>query len=118
MSTLHARGLRYRKNVSSLPGKPDVVFRLAKVVVFVDGRFWHGWKFAEWRDKLAPYWREKIDRNRRRDTQVARKLRRQGWSVVRVWEHELDSDAERCVERIVKTLRRPRGAQGQGGGAS
>ncbi len=53
---LHARGLRYRIHVVDLPGRPDLVFRRAKVVVFIDGDFWHGWQFNRWKDGLAPYW--------------------------------------------------------------
>ncbi len=47
-----ARGLRYRKYSAHLPGKPDLVFSSARVVVFVDGDFWHGWRFEEWEQKL------------------------------------------------------------------
>jgi DNA mismatch endonuclease (patch repair protein) len=81
---VHARGLRYRKHVAALPGRPDLVFSGAKVAVFVDGDFWHGWRFSQWKDKLAPYWKEKIERNRRRDARNVRRLRHQG-SDLRQW---------------------------------
>lgn len=102
---LHARGLRYRTHVAHLPGRPDVVFGRAKVAVFVEGDFWHGWKFDCWKQGLAPYWREKIERNMRRDAQNLRRLRRDGWKVIRVWEHEIEADAARCADRIELAVR-------------
>lgn len=102
---LHARGLRYRTHVAALPGCPDVVFRTPKVAVFIDGDFWHGWRFSAWKEKLAPYWREKIERNMRRDNQNFRKLRRQGWLVIRLWEHEIEADAAGCADRVVAAVR-------------
>jgi DNA mismatch endonuclease (patch repair protein) len=103
---LHAQGLRFRLHVSSLPGCPDVVFVRARVIVFIDGDFWHGWKFDQWRHKLAPYWAAKIARNRARDRSNFRKLRRRGWKVVRVWEHQIERDALRCTERIIAIIER------------
>ena len=64
---LHARGLRFRKHVAWLPGQPDIVFVSAKVTVFVDGDYWHGWRFPLWSGKLTAYWKHKIEGNRRRD---------------------------------------------------
>lgn len=104
-SLLHARGLRFRKHVRSLPGQPDLVFVKAKVIVFVDGDYWHGWRFPQWRDKLAPYWKQKIEGNRRRDRRNFRKLRREGWLVIRVWEHQVECDADRCVDHIHAAVR-------------
>jgi len=105
---LHARGLRFRIHVKELPGCPDVVFVSAKVIVFIDGDFWHGWRFEQWRAKLALYWEGKISRNRERDQCNFRKLRRCGWAVLRVWEHQIERDPERCAERIVAAVDRGR----------
>lgn len=102
---LHARGLRFRKHMSGLPGKPDLVFVSAKVVVFVDGDYWHGWRFPTWRHKLAPYWRRKIEGNRRRDQRTFRRLRRRGWYVLRLWEHQIECSAERCIDRVEAAVR-------------
>jgi len=102
---VHSRGLRFRKHVASLPGCPDLVFSTARVVVFVDGDFWHGWRFPVWRDKLADYWRAKISRNRRRDVKTFRALRRAGWLVIRIWEHDVKRDAKLCVDRIEERVR-------------
>lgn len=102
---VHARGLRFRKHKNGLAGRPDLVFGSAKVVVFVDGDFWHGWRFPAWRDKLGDYWKDKIARNRRRDQKNFRSLRRSGWLVIRIWEHEVKQDAESCVDRIEEAVR-------------
>src|SRR5665811_945464 len=77
-SELHRRGLRFRKHVSSLPGKPDVVFTKARVIVFIDGDFWHGYRFPAWEEKISDFWKTKIGRTRERDAKNHRKLRREG----------------------------------------
>ena len=102
---VHARGLRFRKHVRSLPGSPDLVFFRAKVVVFVDGDFWHGWRYPSWKSKLKPYWKEKIGRNRDRDRRNYQKLRRRGWIVIRIWEHHVNNDPSQCVDRIEEAVR-------------
>lgn len=101
---LHARGLRFRLHRAGLPGRPDIVFTRPKVAVFVDGDFWHGWGFARWRDRIAPYWRSKIEGNRARDVRHCRNLRRHGWLVIRIWEHHIERDPKACVERIIRAL--------------
>ena len=101
----YARGLRFRKDAKWLPGRPDLVFSRARVVVFVDGDFWHGWKFDEWRDGLAPYWLAKIERNMGRDKENLETLRTMGWNVLRLWEHEIERDPATCVDRIERAVR-------------
>lgn len=103
---LHNRGLRYRIHSAQLPGKPDIVFTKAKVAVFIDGDFWHGWRFSQWQHKLQPYWKSKIAGNRRRDQTNFRQLRRQGWIVIRIWEHEVKRDPLSCADRIEVALGR------------
>ena len=98
---LEAAGLVFARHEASLPGKPDFVFEESKVAVFVDGDFWHGWRFPVWAHRLAPFWSEKIAKNRLRDQRNFRKLRRAGWTVVRIWEHQVESDILDCVRRIV-----------------
>ena len=101
---LHFRGLRFRKHKDGLPGRPDLVFPGARVAVFVDGDFWHGWQFPRWKQKLTPYWKMKIEGNRRRDQRNFQRLRRAGWEVIRIWEHEVRIDAESCVDRIEEAV--------------
>ncbi|MGL4463959.1 MAG: very short patch repair endonuclease [Planctomycetia bacterium] len=110
-SALHRRGLRFRRNVPGLPGKPDFVFPGSRLVVFVHGDFWHGWRFPQWKAKLTPYWQEKIDRNRRRDRRNCARLRRAGWRVKTVWSHQVDKDLPGIVDvihRLVKEATPPR----------
>lgn len=103
-SALHKRGYRFRKHVTSLPGKPDIVFPRVKVVVFVDGDFWHGYRLPQWEHKLADFWRQKIARNRERDQKNFRCLRRMGWRVIRIWKHEINEDLDGCLRRIISAI--------------
>src|SRR5690606_20173307 len=73
-SELHTRGFRFHKHVQELPGKPDVVFTKAKVAVFIDGDFWHGYRFPAWEHKVSDFWKQKINKNRERDRRNHRKL--------------------------------------------
>ena len=103
-SALHRRGLRFRKHVKDLPGKPDIVFSRLKVLVFVDGDFWHGYRFPAWEHKLSEFWRKKISQTRKRDVKNRRKLREMGWTVIRLWQHELKQDFEGSVNRILSAV--------------
>ena len=103
-SDLHRRGFRFRKHVQGLPGKPDIVYPSEKVAVFVDGDFWHGYRLPQWEHTLTEYWREKLTRNRRRDQRNFRRLRRMGWTVIRIWQHEIERDLSDCIQRVVATL--------------
>lgn len=91
--------------VRELPGRPDFLIRPHGIAVFVDGDFWHGWRFPAWRLKLSEQWEEKIDANRRRDRRNHARLRRSGWVVIRVWEHQLVRNPDRVRERIRAALR-------------
>lgn len=97
-------GLDSERHARDLPGSPDFVFREQKVALFVDGDFWHGWRFPSWRTKLSEEWKVKIEANRRRDCRNYRRLRRMGWKVVRLWEHQVKSDIQACVNRVTRTL--------------
>jgi DNA mismatch endonuclease, patch repair protein len=96
----------YEEHVRDLPGRPDFVLRSSKVAIFVDGDFWHGWRFPAWHLKLSEKWEQKIARNRARDLRNFRALRRRGWMVIRIWEHQLERDPDRCVERVLLILGR------------
>jgi DNA mismatch endonuclease (patch repair protein) len=105
-SELHRRGFRFRKHVKTLPGSPDLVFPARRLAVFIDGDFWHGWRFPNWQKQLSPFWRDKIAKNRRRDFRNFRKLRARGWKVVRIWQHTIERDFESALDRIVRALQR------------
>jgi len=89
LALLSEVGLTPETHAKDLPGRPDFVLRDQRVAIFVDGDFWHGWRFPAWRHKLAPFWEVKISANRTRDSRNHARLRRAGWSVVRIWEHQI-----------------------------
>jgi len=86
-------------------GQPDFVFALARVVVFVDGAFWHGAPgFTRFPKSRTHYWKPKIERNRQRDREVTRRLRAKGWAVLRFWDYELQDDPKAVVEKVRKKV--------------
>lgn len=99
-----SHGLSWESHVRDLPGRPDFVFRSERVAVFVDGDFWHGWRFPQWREKLSEKWEAKIAATRRRDARNHRRLRQMGWRVVRIWEHQIERSRSHCVTRVVSSL--------------
>jgi DNA mismatch endonuclease, patch repair protein len=105
-SELHRLGLRFRKHAKELPGCPDVVFTKAKVAIFTDGDFWHGYRYPTWKDTLSPFWQAKIEANRARDRSNHRKLRRLGWTVIRLWEHQIEREPDRYIAAIAEGLSR------------
>jgi DNA mismatch endonuclease Vsr len=100
-----ARGYRVRNN---LPGRPDIVFRRELVCVFVDGCFWHSCPRCRIRQpaRNVEYWSAKLLRNVQRDKQMRRELRRLGWRVVRLWEHQLQRHPHAAVKRILQLVNR------------
>lgn len=102
------RGLRYRKNVKTIIGKPDIVFPNAKVAVFCDGEFWHGFNWEERKAQIKSnqdYWIPKIEKNRERDKRVNDELSKDGWIVIRFWEKQIKDNVNGCadiVENFVK----------------
>jgi len=102
---LHAMGLRYLVDVKPLedsPRRADVVFRRAKVAVFVDGCFWHGCPIhGTWPKANSRFWRAKILANRARDSDTDTRLRAAGWVAIRVWEHDDPNRVARIVARRV-----------------
>lgn len=102
---LKKKGLAFRTHVRELIGTPDIVFVSARVVVFVDGDFWHGYRLPEWHDNLSPFWQRKISSNRARDKRTFRALRRRGWTVIRIWQHQIKSDMPKCIKRITAAVR-------------
>src|SRR5262249_25204607 len=102
---LHKAGLRYSVDARPLPGssrRADVIFRRARVAVYVDGCFCHGCpQHATWPKANASFWREKLDANRRSDTDTNQRLKAAGWIVIRGWEHEDPRKVARRVTRAV-----------------
>jgi DNA mismatch endonuclease (patch repair protein) len=104
-SALRARKYRFRKHLKSLPGKPDIAFTKKKVAVLADGDFWHGYRFSSWKKRVSRFWQLKIAKNRERDFRNHRKLRYQGWTVIRLWGHEVQRDIGGSVEKVVAAVK-------------
>ena len=106
---LFAHGLRYRKNVSKLPGKPDIVLPKYKAVVFVNGCFWHGHEGCKYfvpPKTNTEFWYAKFQYNQERDARNYQKLRDLGWRILIVWECEIrHGDADKRLEQLVEEIK-------------
>lgn len=110
--------LHFSSHRSDLPGCPDFVFEKRRLAIFVDGDFWHG---RQWRLRKLPnlasqfergrnrdYWIQKIERTVARDRSNTRRLRRLGWSVLRIWESDLKRRPDASIVRVIRALERDR----------
>jgi len=85
-------------------GKPDCLIE-PNILIFIDGDFWHGWHFYKWKNNLSQeYWRPKIERNMKRDISTARKLRREGYKVIRIWEHTVKKNPGMAIRKIASHI--------------
>ena len=111
---LWKRGLRYRKNVKTVFGHPDIAFIGKKIAVFCDSEFWHGYDWERRKDDIKSrrdFWIPKIERNMRRDIEVNDVLKSDGWIVLRFWGKEIKKDVCKCadiIETAVKNNKRER----------
>ena len=104
---LWSRGLRYRKNVNRIYGKPDIVFIGKKIAVFCDSEFWHGYNWEERKKDFKShqeFWIPKIERNMERDAEVTAKLESEGWTVIRFWGNEIKKNTAQCADIIEKAV--------------
>lgn len=107
ISLLKKAGLKGWRRNSSLPGRPDFVWPILRIVVFVDGCFWHGHNCGK--NNMQPktnakYWKEKIEGNRRRDRLVTGALRQKGYGVLRIWECEISKRPSHSIRRLKRML--------------
>lgn len=96
---LKEAGLKFKKHYS-LPGKPDAVFLTEKLVIFVDGEYWHGKGFSKWKNKLSQFWLDKINSNIKRDRIIRRRLRKDGWQIFRVWGKDIIREPDKYLQEI------------------
>lgn len=104
---LRARGIRFSKNNRKLLGKPDIAISKYKVAVFIDGEFWHGYRWDAKRKKIKAnrdYWIPKIERNITRDKKYTAELKKSGWAVIRFWSLEIKKKQEQCLNKVIKVL--------------
>lgn len=105
-SALHKLGYRYslKYRFKELNFRPDIVMVSRKTCIFIDGCFWHRCPRCFKAPKSNKrYWNPKIARNVERDREQNRYLRKKGWKVIRIWEHEVEKNPERCINRIKKS---------------
>lgn len=105
-SILHKLGFRFRKNVSSLAGKPDIVLPKYKTIIFVHGCFWHQHKDCQKANRPTSnieFWNNKLDKNIKRDKQTEAELKGLGWKVIVVWTYEM-KDKELLIEKLKTSL--------------
>ena len=98
---LFAKGIRYRKNNKKIYGTPDFTITRYKIAIFADGDYWHGKDWETRKKKLgtnAGFWFDKIERNMERDFKVNKKLREEGWTVLRFWESDIKKKLHQIAE--------------------
>ena len=107
-SILWRKGYRYRKNVKNILGKPDIVFRKKRLLIFCDSSFWHGKSFDKKVKRIKTnykYWVEKIRTNIKRDKLTMHKLQAEKWNVLRFWDVDIENNPEKIVKKIRKYLK-------------
>lgn len=103
---LFSKGIRYRKNVSDLPGKPDIAIKNKKLVIFLDSCFWHGCPQHLRRPQSnQDYWNRKVEINIERDQKINSEYKKLKWKILRFWEHEIKNNAGECINTLLKELK-------------
>ncbi len=106
-SFLRKNGCRFCTHRKNVFGKPDIAIISEKKAVFIDSDFWHGWQYPKWKNNLnGDFWVKKIEANRNRDKKVNRLLKKEGWRVLRIWEHELEVKRDESLNKIVDFLKK------------
>lgn len=102
---LYEAGLRgYRLN-SKLKGRPDIVLTRCRLAIFIDGCFWHKCPECYIQPQTRKkFWEDKINKNTERDKEVNKKLKKEGWTVVRFWEHEVIKNPKKCLDKILNII--------------
>ncbi|MED3501526.1 very short patch repair endonuclease [Brevibacillus agri] len=106
---LWSLGYRFRKNVKSLFGTPDIAIKKYKEVIFIDSCFWHGCPYhCRLPKSNEEFWVTKIRKNQERDTIVTNYYRDKGWTFLRFWEHQITDDFSKVIEEITDTFKAAR----------
>lgn len=106
---LWAAGYRYRIDYKKLIGKPDIVLKKYRTVIFIDGEYWHGYNWEERKPKLRTnreFWIPKIERNMQRDREVNAELDHIGYKVFRFWEREIKKELDACLQKVISHLQK------------
>ena len=103
-SALRKMKIYFQRHYKRIVGSPDIAMSRKKVAVFIDGDFWHGTNFLKKKKMAKKYWRDKIESNILRDRRNRVKLKKQGWKVLRIWEHEIKNNLPKAISRIEKLI--------------
>jgi DNA mismatch endonuclease (patch repair protein) len=107
-SALWSSGLRgYRRNLKGVLGTPDFCWKRRKIAVFCDSSFWHGFNWPDEKKKIKvreKFWFKKILDNMRRDKAITKRLKQDGWKVLRFWDFDIKKDTSTCVKEIARVL--------------
>jgi DNA mismatch endonuclease (patch repair protein) len=105
-SYLRKQKIYFQKHYECIPGKPDIALPSKKIAIFINGDFWHGYRFPAWKKRIPKiYWRDKIASNIARDKRRYAMLRRRGWHILKVWEHEIEKRPEKAFKKIENFLK-------------
>lgn len=105
-SYLRKHKIYFQVHYEGIPGKPDIALPSKKIAIFINGDFWHGYRFPIWKNRIPKiYWRDKIASNIARDKKRYAMLRRRGWRTMKVWEHEIKKRPEEAFQKIEKFLK-------------
>jgi DNA mismatch endonuclease (patch repair protein) len=100
---LSSKKIKFKRH-PKIYGNPDFLVG-KKTAVFCDGDFWHGFQYDEKKKPKKEFWKNKIEENMKRDRRISRKLRRDGYSVIRLWEHDIEKRPNVCLSRIIRFMR-------------
>lgn len=102
---LWKKGVRFRKNVKSLFGTPDIAIKKYKIVIFVDSCFWHACPMHGKIPKSnVEFWKNKLTRNKQHDCEVNEYYRNRDWTVIRIWEHEIRDDLDNVILNLIACI--------------
>ena len=105
---LRKEKIKFKRNCITVLGKPDIAFVDRKIAIFVDGEFWHGYRWEQKKKKIKDnrdYWIPKIEKNITRDKKNNRQLKIAGWRVIRFWQQQIIKDLPKCIQKIKKSLK-------------
>lgn len=103
---LQKRKIYFQKHYKRAVGNPDIALPCKKKAVFIDGDFWHGYQFLKQRKRLPKkYWQAKIEDNIKRDRRIRAKLKRDGWQILKIWEHEVVKNFDKTIDKIARFLK-------------
>lgn len=102
---LRKEKIYFQKYYKKCPGNPDIALPRKKIAIFIDGDFWHGYNLKKLQKRLPKkYWLEKITKNVKRDKKTNLELKKQGWKVLRIWEHDIQKNLKKSLEKIKKLI--------------